>query len=344
MPTDWTPFPKVELHRHLEGSLRLDTLAEIARQQGFPEEDRDPRLLAPRVSVVEGEPADPGTFLSKFSQLRRFFVSAEVARRAAREAVEDAARDGVAYLELRFNPVAWSVNSGLSLGEAADRVIEGVEEGAAATGLLTRLIVSVNRVELDTGAQLLDLAAERRDRGVAGLDLTGDEAHGPAEPFEKLFERARDRELGITVHAGEWAGPENVRFALEKLGARRIGHGIRVMDDPEALKLAREHDASFEVCISSNVQTGAVAGLEEHPLGRMMEAGLNVTLNTDDPEVSGITLSGEWALAEARFGLGLEDFRRLTLRAAGRAFLPVPERAGLLDRLEEGFRGRLANS
>jgi adenosine deaminase len=331
-------LPKIDLHRHLEGSLRLATLNEIAQHEQL---DLSARELARLGEIVQIQPSDPPThqnFLSKFKALRHFFRSEEIIRRITREAVEDAAADNVRYLELRFTPVALSRIGNYSLGEVMDWVVDSAMEAGAKTGTSTRLIASVNRHESPVlAAEVAALAADRQSQGIVGLDLAGDEANFPAGPFTGVFREAREAGLAITLHAGEWAGAENVVEAIEAFGAVRIGHGVRVMEDINAVALAREHQIIFEVCPTSNHQSGVVVSLKDHPLPGMVAAGLTVTINTDDPSISRITLSDEYAQASDLFGLSFETLRDCLLAAAKAAFLPPSEREKLTIGLARDF-------
>jgi len=258
--------------------------------------------------------------------------------RTRQEAIADAAMDNVRYLELRFTPVALSKAENFPLAEVIDWVIEGARQAQREHGILTRLIASVNRHEsVHLAAEVAQLAVDRRDSGIVGLDLAGNEANFPASPFVEVFQEARQAGLHITVHAGEWGGAGNVAQAITQLGAERIGHGVRVMEDPAVVALAHERATTFEVCITSNYQTGVVSGLAEHPVLNMLAAGLNVTLNTDDPGISQITLSDEYCLAFEKMGISLETLRQRTLAAAQAAFLPEDERQGLVASLEREF-------
>lgn len=327
-------LPKIELHRHLEGSLRLSTLVDLARTHGLNLPYDAPERLRALVQVHPDDPFTADNFLSKFQTLRLFYRSPEAIRRVTREAVEDAAQDGVVYLELRFTPVALSRAEGFPLAEVMDWVIAAAHEAATAHGVQVGLIVSVNRHEsLRLAERVIDLAVARRDRGVVGVDLAGDELRYPATPFVGLFRAARQAGLRVTIHAGEWAGAANVAEAIEVIGADRIGHGVRVMEDPRVVALARERGVTFEVCLTSNLQSGVVTALTQHPLRRMLAARLRVTLNSDDPAVSDITLSAEFARAAEEMGLPPADLVRLVEHAVAGAFLPLEARERLAQRV-----------
>ena len=332
----YTSLPKVDLHRHLEGSLRLSTLTEIGRKHGIDMMGTD--HLRPLVQMGEDEPYTFENFLSKFATLRLFYRSPEVIGRITREAIEDAAIDNVRYLELRFTPVALSRAEDFPLGEVMDWVIEGVQS-AEALGIKTNLIASINRHEsVELAEEVAQLAAERKDQGIVGLDLAGSEASFSAIPFLGIFQAARQEGLEITVHGGEWGGPENVREAIEVFGSQRIGHGVRVMEDPNVVALARERNATFEVCITSNYQSGVIKTLAEHPFANMLKSGLDATLNSDDPSISQIVLSNEYRLANESLGVPLAKLRDQTLAAAKAAFLPQEERDALVRTLSNEYQ------
>jgi adenosine deaminase len=327
----------VDLHRHLEGSLRFETVRELARSHGLNLPGTS--QLRSMVQVQESEPLTFENFLSKFSTLRLFYRSPEIISRITQEAIADAAADNVRYLELRFTPVALSKAQGFPLAQVMDWVIEGVKKAEKEYSVTTRLIASVNRHEgTALAAQVSYLATERIDGGIVGLDLAGFEPGHPAEPFSIIFKAAKEKGLQITAHAGEWDSGENVAEAIEKLGATRIGHGIRVLESPRAMELARERNTVFEVCITSNYQSGAVAQLINHPLKIMLARGLNATINTDDPSISQITLSDEYRLACDVFDLPLGVLRDRVLAAARAAFLPEAERETLVSALVREYR------
>ena len=328
-------LPKVELHRHLEGSLRLQTMLDIADAHGITLPDSILRLSG-LVQVQDEDPLTFQNFLAKFNTLRLFYRSPDVIHRVTREAVQDAARDNVKYMELRFTPVALSRAERFPLHDVMDWVCTSAAAAAEEFGIQVRLIASVNRHESpELAEQVAWLAAAHIDDGIVGMDLAGNEAEFSAEPFAPIFAEAKQAGLYLTIHAGEWAGAENVREAIEKVGADRIGHGVRVMEDENVVALARERGTTFEVCVTSNYQSGVVPALGNHPLPRMLQADLNVTLNTDDPSVSRIDLTHEFKLAHEDLGLPMNVLKRSILTAAKASFLPDGERKALSNHLEE---------
>ena len=329
-------LPKIELHRHLEGSVRMSTLVDVGRAYHLDLPGGED--LHRSVQISSEDPLTSQNFLSKFDVLRKFYRSPEVIERISEEAVADAAADNVRHLELRFTPVALGKAQGFPLGEVMDWVIEGVKKAQAKNAISICLIASINRHEsVEIAAQVAALAAERRDSGIAGLDLAGDEARFPAAPFQPLLREARQSGLHLTIHAGEWGPAENVIQAISDLDAERIGHGVRVMDDPQAVTLAREMGTPFEVCLTSNYQSGVVNSIEHHPIGAMIQAGLNTTINTDDPTISQISLSSEYALFCNNNKQTLQNLRDQVATAAKAAFLPKEEREKLIVSLNREF-------
>ena len=329
-------LPKVELHRHLEGSVRLRTLLEVGRASGM----KLPRTgeLRELVQMNSEEEYSYDKFLSKFQTLRLFYRSPEIIERLTIETIADAAADHILYLELRFTPVALSRAEGFPLGEVMDWVIGGAQKGEQQYGVKTRLIAGVNRHEdVSMAEKVMELAAERQDRGLVGLDLAGNEAQFSARGFLGVFKEAKEAGLRITIHAGEWSGAENVLEAILYLNADRIGHGIRVLEDPEITALARDRGIPFEVCVTSNYQSGVVPSLNVHPFPRMLARGLNATINTDDPSVSQITLGGEYCLVCEELGLPLETLHQRVVAAAQASFLPEDEKAELVQKLGSEF-------
>ena len=329
-------LPKIELHRHLEGSLRLGTLLEIGRAHGIDLPNTN--KLSELVQIREGEDFTFENFLSKFQMLRLFYRSPEVIERITMEAIEDAANDNVCYIELRFTPVALGRSEGFRLDEVIDWVITGTQKAEKEFGVKTKLIASVNRHEsLDEAMKVAEIAIDRKDDGLVGLDLAGNEAEFDGLNFLGVFKKAKHAGLCITIHAGEWGPAENVSNALLYLYADRIGHGVRIMEDPQAIDLARARAVPMEVCITSNYQSGVVPALTVHPVTRMLENNLNVTINTDDPSISKIQLCDEYRLLCEDLGLPLQTLRECILSAASAAFLPENERQSLINQIKEKF-------
>jgi adenosine deaminase len=334
-PDEFRKLPKVDLHRHLEGSLRLQTMIEVARQHGMTLPANVVRLSR-LVQVQDEDSFTFDNFLSKFNTLRMFYRSPEVIDRITYEAVEDAAKDNVRYLELRFTPVALSRAERFPLEDVTNWVCKAAQKAAKKYGVTVRLIASVNRHEpIELAEQVAWLAAARVEDGIVALDLAGNEAEYSARPFAPVFNEARQAGLSVTIHAGEWGGAQNVREAIEQFSADRIGHGVRVLEDDFTTALAREHGTAFEVCITSNYQTGAVESLSKHPAPQMIEKNLNVTFNTDDPSISQITLGNEYRTAVQDLKISRDVLKERILAAAQASFLPDADKKKLVDSLKK---------
>lgn len=324
-------MPKIDLHRHLEGSLRVQTLVEIAAEHGVDLPALDPEALRQYVQVHGDEP-DYHRFLAKFRLLRRFYRSREAVERLASEVVADAAADNVRYLELRFNPVALARSQRFPLADVVEWVCGAVERAQRTHSITVRLILQIGRDELlPVAEEILALALAYRTRGVVGLDLAGDEVNYPAHRLAHLFRRARQEGLGVTIHAGEVGGAANVRDALVLFHAQRIGHGIHAIENSEVVRMLRERGVTLEVCPTSNLQTGAVYSLSHHPLPDILALGLRATLNTDDPSISDTTLTDEYLVAVTAMGISLEQIRQMVSYAVDAAFLPEEERRSLRE-------------
>jgi adenosine deaminase len=328
-------LPKVELHRHLEGSLRLTTMLDIANQHGVTV----PFSVFNLSGLVQVQDQDPLTFtnfLEKFKTLRLFYKSPDVIDRVTREAVEDAARDNIRYLELRFTPVALSRAEGFPLHDVMHWVVQSAKAAAQKHKIKVGLIASVNRHESpELAEQVAWLSSEHIKDGLLGLDMAGNEAEFNSDPFHGIFREAKQAGLHVTIHAGEWGPAQNVHDAIVNLGAERIGHGVRVMEDENIVALAREHSTVFEVCLTSNYQSGVVRSLSSHPLPGMLAAGLQVTLNTDDPSVSRIILSHEYQLAHEQLKVSSGLLKQSVLCAAQASFLDGDEKKQLVESIRK---------
>ncbi len=335
-------MPKIDLHRHLEGSLRLSTLSEIAHQHGVDLPSWSPEELRPYVQVVDDTPDFLG-FLAKFKLLRRFYSSREAVTRVAYEAVADAAADNIRYLELRFNPVAQALNQGFSFEDVADWVCEATQQAQKDHHIQVRLIVQLGRHEPQYAYQLAEIAINRQAKGIVGLDLAGDEINYPITPhFIEVFEWARNQGLKITIHAAEAGPPSNIRIAIEKLGATRIGHGIRAQEDIAIMDLLKQRKVTLEICPTSNLQTGTVPKLNTHPLHSFHQIGIPVTINTDDPSISNTTLTDEFQVAVRGAQVPFRALPEMVLNAARAAFLPDAERAKLVSWFENALKQHFA--
>jgi adenosine deaminase len=328
-------MPKIELHRHLEGSVRLSTLVDIANQSGIEMPEYDIETLRPFVQMMPDETRNSQHFLNKFMMLRQFYRSEDIVARIAREVVIDAAQDNVRYMELRFTPKALCNITECPLEEIVPLVCNAANEAAAEHHIIVRHIISMNRHEsVELGEHALRAAIDNQHLGVVGVDLAGDEANYDGLRFRPLFRRARAAGLGVTIHAGEWAGSDSVWNAIGNLGAQRVGHGIHVLDDPAMVQVLIDRNITLEVCPSSNILSGVVDKMTGHPLTELNRRNVLTTLNTDDPLICNITLTDEIMRAVDEMGLTLDDIKQMMMRAAKAAFLPDNERTALVREFE----------
>ncbi|MGN6444847.1 adenosine deaminase [Amnibacterium sp.] len=321
----------LDLHSHLEGRVRPATAAELARRLGAPEPDRG-WAAALRLE----EPGDLTAYLACVAASYPLFQDPEAVRRIAYEAVVDAAADGQAHLELRFGP-ATHVTDRHGLDEVVRAAADGVQEGAAATGVPAGIVIAALRHhDAETNERVARAAARAAGSGVTGFDLAGDESRWPAhEPFAAAFRIAAAAELGLTCHAAEAAGAAAVADAMRVLGVRRIGHGAHLAEDPEALRRAADEGVVIEICPTSNVWTGAIPRVEAHPARAFLAAGVRVVLGDDNPVQTGSPLSAERAVLRERLGFTAAELARLDADALDAAFLTRDERrsaAALLGR------------
>lgn len=320
-------MPKIDLHRHLEGSVRIETLADVCRVNSIPLPTYDLQELAEIIQL--SKPAENlAGFLVPFRTLKFSFIDRETIARIAYEAVEDAYLDSVVYVELRFSPEFMAFYYKLKMTDVMDGIAEGISLAQRRFPTVAKLIVSISRdlspermqMPWPTPEEITRIAVDYMDRGVVGLDLAGIEHGYPPEMFIAEFALAKDAGLGITVHAGEDDGPESVKSAIEALRASRIGHGVRIIHDPDVVRMAKDNGTVLELCPTSNVLTHAVSSLEEHPVRKLYDADVQVTINTDDPTVCGVSLTDELTLVAEKFGFTISEIGKLIETARNAAF------------------------
>ncbi len=326
-------LPKIELHCHLDGSVRPATAAEIAEEEGIELSCRDLRDLTDRMtappscsSLVE--------YLERFELPLLLMQSASSLSRIAFEAAEDAALDNVRYLEVRFAPHLHA-RRGLTVEEVIESVRSGLRAAEQKYGHCVRMILICMRHhgQMDN-EEIVRAAARYHGDGVVGVDLAGDEAGYPNELHAEVFELADRLGLPITIHAGEASGACSIRCAVEKLRARRIGHGVRLQEDAEVTELIRIKGIPLELCVISNVQTKAVSCMEAHPIRSYLDSGLLVTVNTDNPTVSGTNQTREYENLTRRFRFSAGDIRKVAGHAINAAFVDEDRKRQLRELFE----------
>ena len=321
-------LPLLDLHRHIDGSVRLETILDLGKRHGVKLPATTVEELRPHVQITERQPGVMA-FIAKMLWMTAVLADTEACRRIARENVEDAKREGIDYIELRFSPWFMSERHGLNPADVVSAVVEGVREGADATGVRINLIGILSRTfGPEIARQELDALLSRR-ADIVALDLAGDEENFPPCLFVSHFRRAREAGWRVTIHAGESAGPESVWDAVRLLGAERIGHGVRAMEDVALVNFLAEHRIGIEANLTSNVQTSTVEDVADHPLREMLARGLLASINTDDPGVSAIDLRHEYQVAAPAAGLSPQQIRQAQANALDIAFLSQQEKEEL---------------
>jgi adenosine deaminase len=329
-------LPKAELHNHLDGSLRAETLIELADDAGFLLPSRDPDAMRRYMLVDDARNLED--YLKRFDITIAVLQTAAAIERVAYEMVEDAARDNIRYLEVRYCPHL-SRRQGLSLEQVLEAELKGLARGEQDFGVKTAVInCSLRHYDPAISCEIARASVDFRDQGVVALDLAGGEAGRPATPHGPAFDIALRGRLGITVHAGEAAGPDSVADAIDRCHAQRIGHGTRLLEDPRLTAYVRDHQIPVEINITSNVQTHAVTAADRHPVRAYFDQGLKVTLSTDSWLMSGTTLSDEYWLAHTALNFTRAEIDRMILNGFEAAFLPWPAKQDLVRSVQNELR------
>ena len=322
-------IPLVDLHRHLDGSIRLETILDLGKQHNLALPAFELETLRPHVQVTDPQPGVMA-FLAKFEWMVGVLVDYDACQRVAYENVLDAQAEGIDYIELRFSPWFMSEPHGLDPAGVVEAVADGAAKGMEETGVLIKLIGIISRTYgPEIGMKELDALLVHKDR-LDALDLAGDEANFPGDWFVEHFKKGRDAGWRITVHAGEEGGSQSVWQAIKELGAERIGHAVRIEEDPALVDYMVEHQIGIEANLTSNVQTSTVADFPSHPLKGWLERGLLATINTDDPGISNIDLPHEYGVAAPAAGLDQAQITQAQKNAFEVAFLTDEEKGKLL--------------
>ena len=323
-------MPKVELHLHLEGSITPRTLLRIARRNNVDLPARDEAGVAQLFNYQNFH-----EFLTVFMALARSLIYGEDFEQIAYELGLHLADQNVRYAEVMLSAAQY-YKRGMDLDEVVQGAASGFARAARERGTVVNLAFDYGRqFGVELAWQILEGAVRNMRHTLVAWSIGGDELNNPPESFAEVYAAARRAGLHLMAHAGEVVGPSSVWGAVDALGAERLGHGIRSVDDPALLAHLRERDVALDVCPTSNVRTGAVASAAAHPLRQLFDAGLRVTLNTDDPTFFDTTLNDEYRLAARMFGFDADELSTLVLNAARAAFLPEHERAVLRRRIAD---------
>ena len=335
---DLLAWPKAELHCHLDGSLRLETMIDLARAQGkmnvLPSDSAE-GLREELRAVDDSETLE--AYLAWFRYTIPLMQTEEALRRIAYELAEDNAAENVRYLEVRYAPILHT-EDGLSLDAVNDAVLDGLAQAEKDFDLTTSLIICGLRDRYESASmRQAELAAEYRHRGVVAFDLAGGEAGNPPKGHLHAFYHARNHLLNLTIHAGESWGPDSIRQALFYCGAHRIGHGISLREDPELVQYFADHRIPLEMCPTSNVQTHVVPSLQAHPITTYVYNNVPVTVNTDNRLFSRTSMTEELWRVHQHCDVDAKQLREIALNGFRYAFLPYAQKQDLLRTILDDF-------
>ncbi len=333
-------LPKTDLHVHLDGSVRPETLIELADAYGKELPTRDPDALREYMHVQDA--TNLVDYLARFDITLRVMQRSEALERIAYELAEDAAREHVRYMEVRYSPIL-NAQEGLPLDEAVEAPLRGLRRAERDFGIRTGIIIcGIRNMSPLTSMDLADLTVQFKDRGVVAFDLAGAEYNYPAKKHRDAFYRVVNANVAATIHAGEAYGPESIHQALHYCNANRIGHGTRLYEDPDLMHYVNDFRIPLEICLTSNVQTRAVPAFEAHPLRLYYDEGLVVTINTDNRLMSGTTVTEEYWRAHRYLGFTWEELCDVALMGFESAFLPHREKQALVDAVRAEIAGLTA--
>jgi len=323
-------LPKTDLHVHLDGSVRLQTIIDLAHEGGIKLPTTDVEELR-KLIVCGDHTVSLDDYLRGFDIVNLVLQNKEGLRRAAYELAEDAARENVRYMEVRYSPILHT-HGGLKLTDISQAVIDGLKKAERDFGIQTGVIIcGIRNMDPTTSLKLAELAIAFKNKGVIAFDLAGGEYNHPAKDHKDAFDLALRNNLNITIHAGEAYGPESIHQALHYCGTHRIGHGTRLVEDGDLLNYVNDHRIPLEICIKSNLHTKAVKNIKSHPIDFYIDYGLRVTINTDNRTISDTTVTDEYMLAIDKLGLDYATVKNVILNGFKSAFLPYKERVRLIN-------------
>ena len=327
-------LPKTDLHVHLDGSLRIPTIIDLAKKQNIDLPSFDEQELTQKVMTGKNC-KNLAEYLSGFEITLSVLQDEDALYRVAYELAEDAAAENVWYMEVRYSPILHT-QKGLKLPNIVDAVIEGLNEAEKKFNIKTGVIIcGMRNINPQTSLQLAELSVAYKNKGVVAFDLAGQEESYPAKKHKEAFYLIRNNNINTTAHAGEAFGPESIRQAIHYCGAHRIGHGTRLYEDGDLLNYVNDHRIPIETCLLSNVQTGAAASLEKHPLRFYFDYGLRVTINTDNRLISDTTVTNELYLAAKHLNFNLDDIKLMIVDGFKSAFLPNRAKSIMLNMVND---------
>ena len=327
-------LPKADLHCHLDGSLRISTILELAKNQGVQlpvqnEKDLEDLLF------VKDKVQNLEQYLQRFEITLSVMQTVESTQRCTYELIEDASRENIRYIEIRYCPILHT-KDGLSMEDTVDAVKCGIDRGKRDFGTDSGIIIcGIRDISPKISLQLAEVAVAYKNRGVVGFDLAGIEENFPAKKHKEAFYLIHNNNINATIHAGEAYGPESIHQAIHYCNANRIGHGTLLYKDRQLMNYVNDHRIALEICLSSNIQTGSVKSIDIHPFKTYLDENLRVTLNTDNRLISNTTLTDEYLLAADTFKLNIEEITTIIINGFKSAFLPHNERRDMIRQVNK---------
>lgn len=324
-------LPKAELHVHLDGSLRPETMLELAAEYGERMPAHDPEALRDYMHVQDAR--NLVEYLERFEITLSVMQTADSLERIAYELAEDLAAENVRYAEIRYSPILHA-RGGLPLTETVEAPLRGLRRAEQDFGIRTGVIIcGIRNMEPATSRDLADLTVAYKNRGVVAFDLAGAEYNYPAKKHKDAFYTVINKNMAATIHAGEAYGAESIHQALHYCQANRIGHGTRLFEDPDLMRYVNDFRIPIEICLTSNVQTRAVASFEEHPVRLYYDEGIVISLNTDNRLMSATTVTEEFWRAHQHLGFTWDELADISLMAFDSAFLPAGDKRVLIEEI-----------
>ncbi len=323
-------LPKVELHCHLDGCLRIETILDLGQRYNVSLPASNPEDLI-KLLCIGKKRGTLEEYIARFDITLSVMQTPEALTRIAFELIEDVAAENVRYIEVRYAPILHT-RMGMTLEEAVEAVRDGLIKGEKAFGVKSGIIIcGIRHISPEASLKLADLCVRYKNKGVVGFDLAGSEENFPAKDHREAFYMILNHNINATIHAGEAFGPSSIHQAIHYCGAHRIGHGTRLKEDKDLMHYVNDHRITMEVCLTSNWHTYSVRSLKQHPFRFYYDQGIRVTLNTDNRLMSDTTLTKEFGLARDLFDFTLHDFREVTIIAMKAAFLPHKERKEMIQ-------------
>ena len=323
-------LPKAELHCHLDGSIRISTILDLAKKQNISL-PADNEVGLKNILIVKDRVESLEEYLKLFKITLSVMQTPESLERCSYELIEDVSRENVRYIEIRYSPIL-HIEKGMTMEESVEAVQRGLIRGQKEFGVLSGIIIcGIRDISPEISLQLAEITVQYKDKGVIGFDLAGAEENFPAKKHREAFYLIQNNNINATIHAGESFGPSSIHQAIHYCSANRIGHGTKLYEDIELMNYVNDHRIALEICLTSNNQVRSVDSIEVHPFKKYFDEDIRVTLNTDNRLISNTTLTDEYLLAVETFNLTKQDLRTIIINGFKGAFLPHNERRKMIN-------------